>query len=85
MANHSTTSQYGTLSRSKNMVSNEQKAMMRERLVHDIKGGLFVKEWSAEQASGSKLLEKLKADVMENSMSRAEEQILPLVQEAHAL
>ncbi|GIT72598.1 MAG: hypothetical protein Ct9H300mP28_24120 [Pseudomonadota bacterium] len=85
MANHSTTSQYGTLSRSKNLVSNEQKAMMRERLVHDIKGGSFVKEWSAEQASGSKLLEKLKADVMENSMSRAEEQILPLVQEAHAL
>ena len=85
MANHSTTSQYGTLSRSKNLVSNEQKALMRERLVHDIKGGSFVKEWSAEQASGSKLLEKLKADVMENSMSRAEEQILPLVQEAHAL
>ena len=85
MANHSTTSQYGTLSRSKNLLSNEQKALMRKRLVHDIKGGAFVKEWSAEQASGSKLLEKLKAEVMENSMSRAEEQILPLVQEAHAL
>ena len=61
MANHSTTSQYGTLSRSKNLLSNEQKTLMRERLIHDIKGGEFVKEWSKEQASGSKNLEKLKA------------------------
>ena len=85
MANHSTTSQYGTLSRSKNLLSNEQKTLMRERLIHDIKGGEFVKEWSKEQASGSKKLEKLKAEVMENSMSRAEEQIIPLVQKAHGL
>ena len=85
MTNHSTTSQYGTLSRSKNLFNNELKALIRERLVHDIKGGAFAKEWSAEQASGSKLLEKLQAEVKENSMSQAEEQILPLVQQAHAV
>ena len=85
MTNHSTTSQYGTLSRSKNLFNNELKALIRERLVHDIKGGAFAKEWSAEQASGSKLLEKLKAEVKENSMSQAEEQILPLVQQAHTV
>ena len=81
MQNHSTTSQYGTLSRSRNLFGKEIKELMRERLVTDIKGGAFVKEWVEEQSSGSKLLAELKKEVLNNNMSKAEELILPIMDE----
>jgi ketol-acid reductoisomerase len=85
MAHHSTTSQYGTLSRASQMVNDATRAKMRELLTRDIKGGAFVKEWSQEQAEGSKRLADLKAKVLANAMSKAEEAVIPMVQKAHAL
>jgi ketol-acid reductoisomerase len=81
MQNHSTTSQYGTLSRSKNLFGKEIKELMRERLITDIKGGAFVKEWVEEQSKGSKVLAELKKEVSNNNMSKAEELILPMMNE----
>ena len=85
MANHSTTSQYGTLSRSRTLLNDEIKARMRKNLVEDIKGGAFVKEWSDEQSAGSQMLAKVREEVLNNPMSQAEDRIIPLVQQAHKL
>lgn len=85
MANHSTTSQYGTLTRSKNLLNDEIRARMRRNLVEDIKGGAFVKEWSDEQSAGSQVLAKAREEALNNPMSQAENKIIPLVQQAHKL
>lgn len=85
MANHSTTSQYGTLTRSRNLLNDEIKSKMRHNLVEDIKGGAFAREWSNEQAGGSKKLATLKSAAMANPMSQAEARIISLVQQAHNL
>jgi ketol-acid reductoisomerase len=85
MAKHSTTSQYGTLTRSRTLLNDEIKARMRKNLVEDIKGGAFVKEWSDEQSAGSQVLAKVKKEVLNNPMSQAEDRIISLVQRAHKL
>lgn len=85
MANHSTTSQYGTLSRSRHLLNDEIRARMRENLVKDIKQGAFAQEWSHEQAVGSATLAKLKEAALSSAMAQAEEKVIPLVQQAHKL
>ena len=85
MAKHSTTSQYGTLTRSRTLLNDEIKARMRKNLVEDIKGGAFVKEWSDEQSAGSQVLAKVKKEVMNSPMSQAEDRVISLVQRAHKL
>jgi ketol-acid reductoisomerase len=85
MSHHSTTSQYGTLSRAEHILNDEIRAKMRELITRDIKGGAFAKEWSSEQAEGSKTLAKLKEEALKSPMSQAEDKIIPLVQQAHAL
>jgi ketol-acid reductoisomerase len=85
MTHHSTTSQYGTLSRAPHLLNKEIRAKMRESLVNDIKDAAFVQEWSQEQAAGSKTLVKLRDRALQNAMSQAEEAVIPLVQRAHAL
>ena len=81
MSNHSTTSQYGTLSRSRTILNDEIKAQMRYNLLHDIKGGAFAAEWSSEQSGGSQTLAVLKEQAMNNPMSKAEEEIIALMQQ----
>ena len=60
MTNHSTTSQYGTLSRGPGLLNDEIRQKARQLLRDDIQHGRFVQEWSAEQATGSKRLEQLR-------------------------
>ncbi len=85
MAHHSTTSQYGTLTRAEGLLNDEIRAKMRNSIVNDIKGGAFISEWSREQAEGSTLLEQLRQTALANPMSRAEEEVISLVHQAHAL
>jgi len=85
MAHHSTTSQYGTLTRAQGLLSDEIRRKMRELLKRDIKEGAFANEWSSEQADGSKVLAELKEKAMNGPMGQAEERIIPLVQKAHSL
>lgn len=85
MAHHSTTSQYGTLSRAQKLLTDDLRQRMRDLFIKDVKEGAFAKEWSNEQAGGSKVLAKLKAKAMTGPMSQAEDRIIPLVQKAHAL
>jgi ketol-acid reductoisomerase len=52
---------------------------MRHNLLHDIKGGAFVNEWSGEQSSGSQTLARLKEQARSNPMSTAEEAVIALM------
>ena len=79
MAHHSTTSQYGTLSRAPQLLNDEIREKMRETLVNGIKGGAFAREWSQEQATGAATLATLKEKALNSSMSQAEGSVLPLV------
>ena len=58
---------------------------MRNSLVDDIKGGAFVREWSDEQAGGSKDLQKLKEQAFASDMARAEAGVIALVPHAHSV
>ena len=57
MTHHSTTSQYGTLSRGPALINDAMRAQARENLYDDVKGGAFVQEWSHEQAAAPRLAE----------------------------
>lgn len=85
MTHHSTTSQYGTLSRAPRLLNDEIRAKMREILVNDIKGGAFTEEWRQEQASGSQSLARFRAQALQNPMSEAEEGVIDLMQHANRL
>jgi ketol-acid reductoisomerase len=85
MAHHSTTSQYGTLSRASGFINDEIRAKMRNSLVKDIKGGAFIDEWRQEQEKGLKRLEQLREKALKSTMSQTEEEVIRLVQQAHTL
>jgi ketol-acid reductoisomerase len=85
MTHHSTTSQYGTLSRARELLNDDIRTIMRHSLLNDIKGGAFVKEWSGEQATGSETLAQLKDEALNSPMSQAEDRVISLVQQAHTL
>ncbi len=85
MSHHSTTSQYGTLSRAARILNDENRSIMRKLLLDDIKGGAFAREWSDEQKTGSKKLAQLREKAFNSAMSRAEDEVIPIVQKAHSL
>lgn len=83
MTKHSTTSQYGTLSRGPSLINDAMRARAREILANDVKGGAFVQEWSREQAAGGARLQELTRRALEHPMSLAEEQVIAAVQAVH--
>jgi len=80
MTHHSTTSQYGTLSRGPSLINEAMCARAREILRGDIKGGAFVQEWSSEQAGGAVRLEALRQRALQHPMSQAEDDVIAAVQ-----
>jgi ketol-acid reductoisomerase len=82
---HSTTSQYGTLSRGPGLITDEAKTKARAILGNDIKRGAFAREWSREQTTGSRNLQRLLDEAMAHPMSIAEVEVIRQIQEAHAL
>lgn len=85
MAHHSTTSQYGTLSRAPRFLSDEVRRTAGELLERDIKGGAFATEWSDEQADGSRSLRGLKEEAFRSTLARVMDEVIPLVREAHGV
>lgn len=85
MAHHSTTSQYGTLSRGPDLITEEMRQKARRNLIEDVKGGRFAKEWSEEQSGGSTRLEELRKKALEHPMSKAEDRVIRMIQSAHSL
>jgi len=85
MGFHSTTSQYGTLTRGPGLIAEETKAKARAILRDDIKDGAFAREWSQEQAGGSRKLQALKEKALAHAMSNAEVDVIRQIQEAHGI
>ncbi len=83
MSHHSTTSQYGTLSRGPKFITDEIRQRAREFLRRDIKEGAFVKEWTEEQAAGSSRLEALRRQALAHPMSLAEDHVIRAIQSVH--
>ncbi len=79
MTHHSTTSQYGTLSRGPSLINDAMRARARE-IMRGIQDGSFVEEWSDEQAGGSARLEALRAAAFAHPMSQAESDVIAAVQ-----
>lgn len=82
---HSTTSQYGTLSRGPGLIAEETKQKARAILRDGVKGGAFAREWSQEQAGGSRQLRALVDQALAHAMSVAEVDVIRQIREAHAL
>jgi ketol-acid reductoisomerase len=85
MTNHSTTSQYGTLSRGPSLINEAMKALAREILRNDVKSGAFVQEWSAEQATGGPRLQELTQRALEHPMSLAEDNVIAAMRAVHSI
>ncbi len=79
MVHHSTTSQYGTLSRCSRLLNDAIRHKARNLLQEDIKQGAFVKEWSDEQAAGCRQLDDLRDRALVHPMSRAEQNVIAAI------
>jgi ketol-acid reductoisomerase len=77
---HSTTSQYGTLTRGENLFNEQVKAQARHNFVHDIQGGAFVEEWTKNSAAATARLEKLLKKGLAHPMSIAEDRVIEMIQ-----
>jgi ketol-acid reductoisomerase len=83
MTNHSTTSQYGTLSRGPSLINDAMRARAREILRNDVVGGAFVQEWSTEQATGGARLQAFTQRALQHPMSIAEDGVIAAMQAVH--
>lgn len=77
---HSTTSQYGTLTRGEALLNEEVKGRARNFFVQDIRNGAFVEEWSKRNVEATKRLEQLKQKYLAHPMSVAEDRVIQMIQ-----
>ncbi len=81
MRYHSTTSQYGTLTRAKEIISDSMRERARKSFVEDIKGGSFVKEWTLDSDRSTTRLQELWKEALAHPMSIAEDRVIELLRE----
>ena len=82
MKYHSTTSQYGTLSRAETILNDEIRAQAKHNFLHDIKGGAFVEEWSQKSGASTQRLKELWAQALAHPMSEAEDRVLEMLRDS---
>jgi ketol-acid reductoisomerase len=82
MKYHSTTSQYGTLTRGATLLNDQIKEKARRFFVDDIKGGAFVKEWTTNHKDASKRLEEMMKESLKHPMSVNEDRVIHMIQGA---
>lgn len=81
---HSTTSQYGSMSRGMRFILPQLRTKMREGL-EEIRSGQFAQEWAAEQAAGAPTLETLKEAARSLPLHRLEQELRQALGDATAL
>jgi ketol-acid reductoisomerase len=79
---HSTTSQYGTLTRSETIFNDEVRAQARHNFVHDIQGGAFVEEWTKNNKEATKRMLELREKAHNHPMSIAEDHVIEMIKAA---
>jgi ketol-acid reductoisomerase len=82
MKYHSTTSQYGTLTRGATLLNDQIKEKARRFFVDDIKGGAFVKEWTTNHQIASKRLDEIMKESLKHPMSVNEDRVIQMIQGA---
>lgn len=82
---HSQTSQYGTLSRSRQIPFQGELRSFMERALAAIRDGRFVEEWQSEQAAGYPVLRELREQAESHPIRRAEETMRRLLKLNHGL
>jgi ketol-acid reductoisomerase len=82
MKYHSTTSQYGTLTRGASLLNDQIKEKARKFFVDDIKGGAFVKEWTTNHQVASKRLDEIMKESLKHPMSVHEDRVIQMIQRA---
>ena len=82
MTHHSTTSQYGTLTRGLTMFNDAVKAQARHNMVHDIQSGAFVEEWTKNNEKATQVMNDLMQKGLEHPMSIAEDRVIEMIQAA---
>lgn len=82
MKYHSTTSQYGTLSRAETILNDEIREQAKHNFVEGIKRGAFVKEWSTNQAASTERLKQLWSKALSHPMSEAEDRVIEMLRKA---
>ncbi len=68
---HSHTSQFGQLTHGPQFVGEEAETLMRKAIA-EIRDGTFARRWSAEQAAGSPLFNRLLGEVLNSPLAKAE-------------
>jgi len=71
---HSTTSQYGTLTRAPRIITDNMKEVMKKHL-SEIQTGSFTKEWTREQETGYQNLKKLRDEWLKHPMNEVEDRV----------
>ena len=79
MKHHSTTSQYGTLTRGESLLNDEIKAQARHNFVHDIQGGAFVEEWTKNNKQATQRMRALMEKALKHPMSIAEDRVIEMI------
>jgi ketol-acid reductoisomerase len=82
MKYHSTTSQYGTLTRGAALLTDEIKERARRFFLEDIKGGAFVNEWSINHKVATARLSELMENSLNHPMSINEERVIKMLRQA---
>ena len=82
MKHHSTTSQYGTLTRGETLLNDEIKAQARHNFVHDIQGGAFVEEWTKNNKEATRRMQELMQKSLNHPMSIVEDHVIEMIQAA---
>jgi ketol-acid reductoisomerase len=82
MTGHSTTSQYGSLSRGPGLINDAMKAQARHNFVNDIQGGAFVDEWTKNSATATAKLKELMQAGLNHPMSIAEDGVIAAIQKS---
>jgi len=74
MSFHSTTSQYGTITRGKRVVTSEVKNTMKQ-ILKEIEKGRFAKEWMTTQKTGARGLHKARKNLLSHHINRIEDKL----------
>lgn len=78
LVNHSTTSQYGQLTRGKRVISEEIKSSMR-KILDEIRSGVFVKEYLEEVSKGYLTIKKLLEEANRHPIIEVERKVRELI------
>ena len=74
MGFHSTTSQYGSMTRGPRIVTEETRKTLRRHL-EEIQSGIFAREWMVEQRSGCPVFRMLKKNCLSHGINEVEERL----------